>query len=101
MTSSQTLIDQDLAQFGWVESIGTNSISDFKNPYENTETNLTGLDKFSLVDIFICHMVFYVIFCYSLFIFVVIDLGFGSFLKNKITTIMETKIAPLFFSRLN
>ena len=40
MTSAQALIDQDLAQFGWVESIGTNSISDFKSPKANFEKNI-------------------------------------------------------------
>ena len=30
MTSSQKIIDQELAQFVWVESIATNSIRDFK-----------------------------------------------------------------------
>ena len=32
MNSAQTVIDQELAQFGWVESIATNSISDFNSP---------------------------------------------------------------------
>ena len=32
MTSALKIIDQELAQFGWVESIATNSISDFKSP---------------------------------------------------------------------
>ena len=35
MTSAQQIIDQELAQFGWVESIATNSISDFKSPKSN------------------------------------------------------------------
>ena len=30
MTSALKIIDQELAQFGWVESIATNSISDLK-----------------------------------------------------------------------
>ncbi len=30
MSTAQTVIDQKLAQFGWVESIATNSINDFK-----------------------------------------------------------------------
>ena len=35
MTSAQVVIDQELAQFGWIESIATNSISDFKSPNLN------------------------------------------------------------------
>ena len=35
MTSAQKIIDQELAQFGWVGSIATNSISDFKSAKES------------------------------------------------------------------
>ena len=35
MTSAQQINDQELAQFGWVESIATNSISDFKSSRES------------------------------------------------------------------
>ena len=35
MTTEQKTIDQELAQFGWLESIATNSISDFKSPKSN------------------------------------------------------------------
>ncbi len=35
MTSAQQINDQELAQFGWVESIATNSISDFKSHKES------------------------------------------------------------------
>ena len=38
----------------------------------------------NLIDTFICHSIFYVIFCYSLCLYVFIDLGFGFFLKNKV-----------------
>ena len=37
MTSAQQINDQELAQFGWVESIATNSISDFKSPKIDVE----------------------------------------------------------------
>ena len=82
MTSSQVVIDQELAQFGWIESIATNSISDFKSPNLNLVEQSTN-DKYSdLIDKVICHLIFYVIFCYSLFLYLVIDLGFASFKKK-------------------
>ena len=31
------------------------------------------------------------IICYSLFLYIVIDLGFGSFVQNKITTFIKSK----------
>ena len=84
MTSEQTVRDQELAQFGWMESVATNSISNFKTPSTNFEAQQTNKIKTDLIDKFICHLIFYVIFCCSLFLYVVIDLGLGSFLKNKL-----------------
>ena len=82
MTSALKIIDQELAQFGWVESIATNSISDFKSPKIDVEEQTTNKKESDLIDTFICHLIFYVVFCYSLFLYIFIDLGFGSFLKN-------------------
>ncbi len=90
MTSAQTLIDQELAQFGWIESVATNSISDFKSPKSTTSEETIDEKESDLIDICICHFIFYVIFCYSLFLYVVIDLGFVSFLKTKITTLIKS-----------
>ena len=85
MTSAQPIIDQELAQFGWVESIATNSISDFKLPKIDVEGQTTNEKESDLIDTFICHLIFYVVFCYSLFLYIFIDLGFGCFLKNKVS----------------
>ena len=91
MTSAQVVIDQELAQFGWIESIATNSISDFKSPNLNLVEQSTN-DKYSdLIDTVICHLIFYVLFCYSLFLYLVIDLGFASFIKNETTTLIKLK----------
>ena len=89
MTSALKIIDQELAQFGWVESIATNSISDFKSPKIDVEEQKTNEKESDLTDTFICHLIFYVVFCYSLFLYVFIDLGFGSFLKNKAKTLIK------------
>ena len=86
MTSAQKIIDLELAQFGWVGSIATNSISDFKSPKIDLEEQTTNEKEPDLIDTFICHLIFYVVFCYSLLLYVFIDLGFGSFLKNKVNT---------------
>ena len=89
MTSAQQIIDQELAQFGWVESIATNSISDFKSPKESVVELRTDENTSDLIDTFICHSIFYVIFCYSLCLYVFIDLGFGCFLKNKVNRLIK------------
>ena len=55
MTSTLKIIDQELAQFGWVESIATNSISDFKSPKIDVEEQTTNEKESDLIDTFICH----------------------------------------------
>ena len=91
MTPDQTVIDQELAQFGWVESIATNSISDFKSPKYNILEQSTNKKHSNLIDTFICHLIFYVIFCYSLSLYILIDLEFGSFFKTKASTLNKIK----------
>ena len=89
MTSALKIIDQELAQFGWVESIATNSISDFQSPKIDVEEQTTNEKETDLIDTFICHLIFYLVFCYSLFLYILIDLGFGSFLKDKVNTLFK------------
>ncbi len=84
MASSQTVIDQELAQFGWIDSVATNSISDFNST--NVEDS-NDEEKSDFIDAYICHLIFFAIYCYSLFIYIAIDLGFG--LLKKITTFMK------------
>ena len=55
MTSAQQINDQELAQFGWVESIATNSISDFKSPKESVVELRNDVKRSNLIDTFICH----------------------------------------------
>ena len=86
MTSAQKIIDQELAQFGWVDSLATNSISDFKSSKIKVEVEASIEKESDLIDIFICHLIFYLVFCYSLCLYLFIDLGFGPFVKNKVNT---------------
>ena len=98
MTSAQKIIDQELAQFGWVESIATNSISDFKSPKSPGKEEANAINP-DFLDKFILHLIFYMIFCYSLFIYVVIDLGFASFVKRKVNRLIkfEKNLRGLFY----
>ena len=99
MTSALKIIDQELAQFGWVESIATNSISDFKSPKIDSKEQRINEKESDVIDTFICHLIFYVVFCFSLFLYIFIDLGFGLFLKNKVNTLfkLQKKFEPPFF----
>ncbi len=85
------IIDQELAQFGWVESIATNLISDFKSPKIDVEEQTSNEKEFDLINTFICHLIFYMVFCYSLCLYIFIDLSFGSFLKNKVNTLFKLR----------
>ncbi len=100
MNSVQIVIDQELAQFGWVQSIATNSISNFKLPKSTVVNQTTDEKKTDLIDTIIFHLIFYMIFCYSLFLYVFIDLGFGSFIVKRGTRLIKFKkknqIHPLF-----
>ena len=87
MTSAQTLIDQELAQFGWVDSVATNSISDFKSPKSIEESS--NKKNSDLLDAFIFHLIFYFIFCYSLFLYIVFDLGISSFVEKKVNRLIK------------
>ena len=89
MTSAPKLLDQELAQFGWVESIATNSISDFKSPNVVAKEVTTDPSSLDFINIFICHLIFYIIFCYSLYLYIFIDLSLGLFLKRKLTKLFK------------
>ena len=60
MTSTSALknIVQELAQFGWVESIATNSISDFNSSKIDVEENITNEKESDLLYKFIFHLIF-------------------------------------------
>ncbi len=100
MTSALKIVDQELAQFGWVESKATNSICDFKSPKIDVEKKTTNKKHSDPINTTICHLIFYVVFCYSLLLHVFIDLGFGSFLKNKVNKMFRFKknVEPRSFS---
>tara|TARA_Y100001968_G_scaffold287725_1_gene289392 strand:+ start:71 stop:388 length:318 start_codon:yes stop_codon:yes gene_type:complete len=82
-TAAPTVKDQELISYGLVESASVNSFADFI-PSKLNESQVTadmGNDDFSYT--FICHLIFYAFFCISLVLHILIDLGLGSFLKNK------------------
>jgi len=89
MTSAQNVIDQELAQFGWIESVATNSISDFKSSKSTFGEHKTDKKQSDFINTFICHLIFYMIFCFSLFFYIVIDLGVGSFIAKKLTSLIN------------
>ena len=80
-TTAPTVKDQELVSFGLVESASVNSIADFiPSKLNESEANS---EMHDFINTFICHLVFYAIFCFALVLHILIDLGLGSFIKNK------------------
>ena len=82
VTTAPTVKAQELVSFGLVESASVNSIADF-TPSKFNESKVTS-QKGDFVNNFICHLIFYCIYCVSLVLYILIDLSLGSFLKNKL-----------------
>ena len=80
-TAAPTVKDQELVSFGLVESASVNSINDFI-PSKLNESEVSS-EKSDFVNTFICHVIFYAIFCVSLVLHILIDLGLGSLVKNQ------------------
>ena len=101
-TAAPTVKDQELMPHGLVESASVNSFADFVSSNSNkTEANKEK-DVNDFINTFICHLIFYVVFCISLVLHILIDLGLGALVKNKflqlivIANIIDTQKKPAF-----
>ena len=74
--------DQELFTSGLVESASVNSITDFIPSKMNEKDVIGEKEKNEFINTFICHLIFYSVFCISLVVHILIDLGLGSFLKK-------------------
>jgi len=88
-TAAPTVKDQELMPFGLIDSASVNSFADFNQSNLNdTEGNESKI-KNDFINIFICHLIFYAVFCISLVLHILIDLGLGLFVKNKFLLLIE------------
>ena len=82
-TAAPALKDHELMPHGLVESTSVSSFADFVSSNLNeTEVNKEK-DVNDFINSFICHLLFYAVFCISLLLYIIIDLGLWSFVKNK------------------
>ena len=88
-TAAKTVKDQESSRFGLVESADFNSITNFTTSKVLEREATNEKEKEDFVNTFICHLIFYAIFCVSLVLHILIDLGLGSFIKNKFTQLIE------------
>ncbi len=90
-TTAPTVKDQELVQFGLVESENVKSITDFTPPKVNESEATTKKEKEDFVHTFICHLIFYAVLCISLVLHILVDLGLGSFIKNNFTHFIASR----------
>ena len=87
--AAPTVKDKELMQFGLVESAGVNAFADFVPSKLNETESKEEKEKNDFINIFICHLIFYAVFCISLVLHILIDLGFGSFVKNQFLQLIK------------
>ena len=88
-TAPPTVKDQELISSGLVESASVNSFADFIPSKLNKHEVIAEQEKNEFVNIFICHLIFYAVFCISIFMHILIDLGFGAFIKKTFSQLIE------------
>ncbi len=88
-TAAKKVKDQELKPLGLGESSSVNQFVEFVPPnFKETEIN-EAERKNDFINIFICHLIFYAVFCVSIVLHIFIDLGLGSFVKDKIVQLIE------------
>ena len=88
-TAAPTVKDQELMPFGLVESAGVNAFADFVPSKLNETVSKEEKVKNDFINFFICHLIFYAVFFISLVLHILIDLGFGSFVKNQFLQLIK------------
>ena len=88
-TAAPTVKDQELMQYGLVESASVNSFEDSVTSNLNETVANNEKEGNEFINAFICHLIFYVVFCISLVIHILIDLGLGSLVKNRVLQLTE------------
>ena len=88
-SASPGVKDKELMSLGLVESAGVNSFSDFSTLNSRGKEAKVENEKNYFIDIFICHLIFYTVFCISLVLHILFDLGLGSLIKNQFLHLIE------------
>ena len=88
-TAASTVKDQELMPHGLVESASVSSFADFvSSDLNKTEANKE-MEENDFINTFICHLIFYAVFCISLVLHILIDLGLGALVKNQFLRFIE------------
>ena len=88
-TAAPTLKDHELMPHGLVESASVSSFADFVSSNLNqTERNKEKVLN-DFINTFICHLIFYAVFWFTLVLHILIDLGLGALVKNQFLKLIE------------
>ena len=93
-TASPTVKDQESISFGLVESANVNASADFIPSKFNETDVIAEKENNNFINTFICHLIFYAVFCISLVLHILIDLGLGTFVKNIFIQLIEIAKNP-------
>ena len=88
-TASPTVKDQELMPHGLVQSASVNSFADFVTSNLNEAEVNKEKEVNDFINTFICHLLFYAVFCISLVLHILIDLGLGALVKNQFLHLIE------------
>ena len=88
-TAAPTVKDQDLIPHGLVESPSVNSFAEFLSSNSNETEAKKEKEVNDFINTFICHLIFYAVFCISLLLHILIDLGLGSLVKNQLIRLIN------------
>tara|TARA_B100000579_G_C22207974_1_gene565942 strand:- start:113 stop:430 length:318 start_codon:yes stop_codon:yes gene_type:complete len=88
-TAAPTVKDQELISSGLVESASVNSIADFGPSKPNEKVIIDEKEKNEFINTFICHLIFYAVFCISLVLHIIFDLGLGALIKKTFIYLIE------------
>tara|TARA_Y100001968_G_scaffold320447_1_gene353392 strand:+ start:842 stop:1159 length:318 start_codon:yes stop_codon:yes gene_type:complete len=81
--------DKELIPHGLVESASVNSFADFNSSNLNKIEANKENEENDFINTFICHLIFYAIFCISLVLHILIDLGLVVFVRNKFLQLIK------------
>ena len=89
MKATATVKDQGSVQFELNDTETINSISDFNTIKLKESEDFYCNQKEDFLNTFICHLIFYAVFCISIVVHIFLDLGLGSFIKNKLIQLIS------------
>ena len=91
MTTSTFLSEknQEICSTKLVETTSENSIADFISSKVGEQDTKFARNKNDFINTFIYHLIFYGIFCVSIVLHVLFDLGVGTFMRKIFTQLIE------------